>query len=108
MNVVQELEDVVEELVSIQKHVNKLKTASVSGQPLRKRVKEIHKKWLPVAGVMEVGNVVDAAQVQEVSDDWTALVKIANNASPKKQYKELLKVIITRTENELLHKFIKG
>ena len=31
MDVVQELEDLVEELVSIQKDVNKLKTASVSG-----------------------------------------------------------------------------
>ena len=40
MDVAQALEDVLEDLVSIQKDVNKLKTASVSGQALRKRVKE--------------------------------------------------------------------
>jgi hypothetical protein len=108
MDVAQALEDVVEEIVSIQKQVNKLKTASVSGQALRQRVKDTHKIWLPVAGVLEAGNIVDTAQLQEVSDAWTALGKLANSASPKKQYKALLKIIITKTESELLHKFIKG
>lgn len=108
MDVAQALEDVLEELVSIQKDVNKLKTASVSGQALRKRVKDTHKSWLPIAGVLEAGSIVDSAEVQEVSDDWTALVKLANNPSPKKQYKILLKAIIGKTETELLHKFIKG
>jgi hypothetical protein len=50
MDVAQELEDVLEELVSIQKAINKLTTASVSGAPLRKRVKDTHKAWLPVSG----------------------------------------------------------
>jgi hypothetical protein len=108
MDVAQELEDALEELVSIQKDVNKLKTVSVSGQPLRKHVKDTHKKWLPVAGVLEAGNIVDTTQLQEVSEAWTALVKLTNNASPKKQYKALLKIIITKTESELLHKFIKA
>src|SRR5437764_1442359 len=108
MDVAQALEDVLEELVSIQKDVNKLKTASVSGQALRKRVKDTHKSWLPVAGVLEASNIVDTAQLQEVAEAWSALVKLANNASPKKQYKALLKIIITITETELLHKFIKG
>lgn len=108
MDVAQALEDVLEELVSIQKDVNKLKTASVSGQALRKRAKDTHKSWLPVAGVLEAGNIVDTAQLQEVSEAWTALVKLANNASPKKQYKALLKIIIAKTESELLHKYIKG
>ncbi len=108
MDVAQALEDVLSELVSIQKDVNKLKTASVSGQVLRKRVKDTHKNWLPVAGLLEVGNIIDTTQLQEVSEAWTALVKLANNASPKKQYKTLLKTIITKTESELLHKFIKG
>lgn len=107
MDVAQALEDVLEDLVSIQKDVNKLKTASVSGQPLRKRIKDTHKSWLPVAGVLETGNIVDTAQLQEVSNTWMALVKLTNSASPKKQYKPLLKTIITKTENELLHKFIK-
>lgn len=108
MDVAQALEDVLEELASIQKDVNKLKTASVSGQALRKRVKDTHKNWLPVAGVLEVGNIVDTAQLQEASEAWTAVVKLSNSASPKKQYKALLKSIITKTETELLHKFIKG
>jgi hypothetical protein len=107
MDVVQALEDVLEELASIQKDVNKLKTASVSGQALRKRVKDTYKNWLPVAGVLEIGDLVDTAQLQEVSNTWKALVKLANTASPKKQYKPLLKTIITKTENELLHNFIK-
>lgn len=108
MDVAQALEDVLEDLVSIQRDVNKLKTASVSGQVLRKHVKDTHKNWLPVAGVLEKGNIIDTAQLQEVSGAWTALVRLANNASPKKQYKALLKAIITKTENELLYKFIKG
>lgn len=108
MDVAQALEDVLEELVSIQKAVNKLTTASVSGQALRKSVKDTHKKWLPVAGVLEAGNIIDTAQLQEVSGAWSALVKLANSASPKKQYKALLKIISTKTESELLHRFIKG
>ena len=87
MDVAQALEDVLEELTSIQKDVNKLKTASVSGQVLRKHVKDTHKNWLPVAGVLEAGNIIDTAQLQEVAVAWTALVKLANNASPKKLYK---------------------
>lgn len=108
MDVAQALEDVLEELVSIQKDVNKLKTASVSGQALRKRVKDAHKSWLPVAGLLESGNIVDNTPLQEVSDAWTAMVNLANSASPKKQYKALLKVTIGKTESELLYKFIKG
>jgi len=108
MDVAQALEDVLEELASIQKDVNKLKTASVSGQPLRKRVRNTHKGWLPIAGVLEAGNIVEAGQVQEVSDAWKALVKLTNHASPKKSYRTLLKTVITKSETDLLHKFIKG
>ena len=64
MDVLQALEDVLEELTSIQKGVNKLKTASVSGQVLRKRVKDTHKKWLPVAGVLETDDIIDTAQLK--------------------------------------------
>jgi hypothetical protein len=108
MDVAQALEDILEELVSIQKDINKLKTASVSGQALRKRVKDAHKKWLPVAGVLEADSLVDSTQLQEVSDAWKAVVKLAGGASPKKQYKVQLKTIIEKTESELLYKFIKG
>jgi hypothetical protein len=108
MDVAQTIEDVLEELVDIQKEVSKLKTASVSGTPLRKRVKDTHKKWLPAAGVLETTKGVDVGALQEVSSSWTALVKLANGASPKKQYKAQLKIIIATTETGLLHPFIKG
>jgi hypothetical protein len=108
MDVAQALEDILEELVSIQKEINRLKTASVSGQALRKRVKDAHKKWLPVAGVLEAGSLVDSAQLQEVSGAWQAVVKLAGGANPKKHYKVQLKTIIDKTESELLYKFIKG
>jgi hypothetical protein len=108
MDVAQELEDILEELVSTQKDVGKLKTTSVSGQPLRKQIKDIYKRWLPIAGVLEAGNIIDSSRLQEVSDDWSTLVKLTNHASPKKQYKALLKAVITVTESELLHKFIRG
>lgn len=108
MDVAQALEDLLEELVSIQKDVNKLKTASVSGQPLRKRVKDTHKGWLPISAVLEAGGIIDSTQVQEVSAAWAPLVKLANSASPKKQYKALLKLIIAKTESDLLYRFIKG
>jgi hypothetical protein len=108
MDVAQALEDNLEELVSIQKVVNKLKTASVSGAALRKRVKDAHKTWLPVAGVLEAGSIVDTSDLQEIAANWSALVRLANNPSPKSQYKKLLRDIISSTENDLLHKFIKG
>jgi hypothetical protein len=108
MDVAQELEDVLEALAGILKDVNRLKTASVSGKALRKQVKDAHKRWLPIAGVLETGDVVDVAKVQVVQDDWTALVKLANGANPKKQYKPLLRSIIAKTEADLLHTFIKG
>jgi hypothetical protein len=108
MDVAQVLEDLLEEVVSIQKEIGKLKTASVSGQALRKRVKDMHKKWLPVAGVLESSNIVDTTQLQEVSAAWATMVKLASAANPKKQYKVQLKIILAKTENELLYKFIKG
>jgi hypothetical protein len=107
MDVAQALEDILEALVSIQKDVSKLKTTSVSGSALRKRVKDTHKKWLPVAGVLETINAVEAGHVQEVSDAWTTLVRLTTNARPKKHYKAQLKTIIAKTEGELLHRFIK-
>lgn len=108
MDVAQGLENTLEELVAIQKDIHKLKTASVSGQALRKQIKDTYKNWLPIAGVLESGNVVDIAQLQEVSEAWKALARLAGNASPKKQYKPLLRAVITKTENDLLHVFIKG
>lgn len=108
MDVAQALEDVLEELVLIQKDVNRLQTASVSGQGLRKRVKDAHKSWLPVAGVLEAGHLVDGVQLQEASEAWMTLVRLANSASPRKLYRAQLKTIITKTETELLHRFIRG
>lgn len=108
MEVAQALEDLLEELVLIQKEINKLKTVSVSGQDLRRRIKDAHKQWLPVAGVLETSSIVDNSELQEVLDAWATIVKLANNASKKKLYKEQLKIIITKTEGELLHKYIKG
>jgi hypothetical protein len=108
MDIAQVLENVIEELVSIQKAVNKLKTASVSGQGLRRRVRDAHRLWLPVAGVLETGDTVDAAALQGVSDTWTSLRKLANHASPRKQYKTVLRTLIAATESDLLHPFIRG
>ncbi len=108
MDVPAALEEILEELAAIQKEVGKLKTASVSGQGLRKRVKDVYKKWLPIAGLLESGHIVDSGQLQETSEAWATLVKLTNNASPKSQYKLLLRTICTKSESELLHKFIKG
>jgi hypothetical protein len=108
VDVAQELEDLLEELASIQKDVAKLKTVSVSGQSLRKRIKDTHKRWLPIAGLLETSDIVDASVVQETSEIWSSLAKLANNPSPKKQFKILLKSLVRKTETELLHKFIKG
>lgn len=108
MDIAQILEDVLEELVSIQKAVTKVKTVSVNGQDLRRRVKDAHRLWLPAAGLLEKGDTVDAASLQGVTDTWHALVKLANNRSPKKQYTALLRTLIATTESELLHPFIKG
>ena len=62
------------------------------------------------AGLRRAGdrNIVDAAQLQEVSDDWKRLVKLTDAPNPKTQYKPVLKSIIAATEGELLHSFIKG
>src|ERR1044072_9114924 len=108
MDVAQALEDLLEDLVSIQKAISKLKTVSVSGQSLRKLVKDANKQWLPISGILESGNLVDAGRLQDVSEDWKRLTKLADNPSQKSQYKPLLKPIITATEGDLLHSFIKG
>lgn len=107
MDIAPALEDLLEELISIQKEINKLRTVSVSGQSLRKRIKDAHKKWLPVAGVLETGSMVDSSDLREVSMAWTTMAKLANNPSSRKQYKVLLKTIMTKIENDVLHKFIR-
>lgn len=108
MDIAQTLEEVIEELVLVQKDVNKLKTASVSGQELRGRIKNLYKKWLSIAGKLEEKNFLSASTVSEVTDAWSAMVRLANTASPKSQYKPILKFIINQTETDILHKFIKN
>src|SRR2546428_4234025 len=103
MDVAQALEDLLEDLISIQKAINKLSTVSVSGQALRKLVKDANKRWLPILGVLESGSLVDAGRLQDVSEAWKKLAKLADKPSPKSQYKPLLREIITATEGDLLH-----
>jgi hypothetical protein len=107
IDVAQGLEDLLEELVEVQKAVNKLTTASVSGAPLRKRMKDIHRQWLPILGVLERGNLVEAGQLLVVCEEWRQLMKLTDSIHPKSQYKPVLKSIITSTETSLLHPFIK-
>ena len=59
-------------------------------------------------GVLESGTLVDASQLLDVAEAWKKLAKLADKSNPKTQYKLLLKLIITTSENELLHTFIKG
>jgi hypothetical protein len=105
MDVPQALEDLLEELIEIQKAINKLKTKSVSGGPLRNRIKEIHKQWLPIYGVLEKG---DLFVPSELSEAWQRLLKLSQGLNSKSQYKPVIKEIITITEGSLLHPFIKG
>src|SRR5258707_1001473 len=98
MDVAQALEDVLEELVTVQKAINRLSTKSVSGGPLRKRIKDAHKMWLPISGILETGDLVDAGQVQEVSESWKRLAKLTESPNLKTQYKPLLKSIVSITE----------
>src|SRR4051812_5249884 len=106
IDVAQGLEDVLEELAAVQKKVNKLMTASVSGVPIRQRIKEIHRRWLPILGVLEKNSIVDASQVQSASQEWKRLMKLTDGKNPKSQYKRVLKLIITIIETHLLHSFI--
>ena len=108
MDIAQELEDLLEELGDIRKAVNKLKTASVSGMALRKRIKDVHKRWLPLSGVLEKGNLVDASHLTELSETWTRLVKFTDGFNAKSQYKKLLGSIISTTESSILHTYIKS
>jgi hypothetical protein len=108
MDVAQELEDLLEELVKVQKTVNKLTTKSVSGLPLRKRIKGIYKQWLPVLGVLENGTLVDASELDTVSEAWKRLSKLSDGVNQKSQFKPVIKSIIASTEHSLLHSFIKG
>jgi hypothetical protein len=108
IDVAQALEDILEELAAVMKAITKLKTASVSGGPLRKRVKDLYKKWLPLSGVLEKGSLVDLANLQSVSSEWNRLAKLADGKNPKAQYKSILKSITSATEASLLHSFIKG
>ena len=106
--VVQGLEDLLEELVDVQKAVNKLTTASVSGAPLRKRMKDTYKRWLPISAVIEKGSLLETVQLQSISNEWNHLMKLTDGKSPKSQCKILLRAIITTTETSILHPFIKN
>jgi hypothetical protein len=108
MDIAQALEDLLEELVTIQKAVNKLTTKSVSGAALRKRIKDAHKLWLPIFGILESGDLVDAGHLQDVAESWKRVAKLTESPSPKAQYKPLLKTILSTTEGEILHSFIKS
>jgi hypothetical protein len=57
---VQSIEDLIERLVELDGSVKKLKTASVSGSVLRQEAKDIHKDWLPVCGLLEQEQILDA------------------------------------------------
>lgn len=108
MDVAQALEDLLEELVDVQKAVNKLKTKSVSGGPLRKQIKEIYKRWLPMCGLLESESLVDASELDWVSETWKRLIKLSDGLNLRSQYKPIIKSIITTTQNSLLHSFIKN
>ena len=108
IDVAQTLEDLLEELVKIQKSINKLKTKSVSGGPFRKQIKEVYKQWLPVCGVLEKGDLVDASELDAVSEAWTRLLKLSDGLNLKSHYKPVVKSIIAMTQHSLLHSFIKG
>lgn len=108
-DVPQKLEDLLEGLTAVQKDISRLTTKSVSGAALRKRIKDIHKQlWLPVAGLLENEGSLDPADVQSVADHWKRLVKLADGANPKAQYKPLIKSILATTETELLYSIIKS
>ena len=105
----QALEDLLEELVKIQKAVNKLtdqvrerRTAAEAGQG------RDHRQWLPVSVCWSPETSSTPAQLQDVADTWKRLVKLADTPNPKTKYKPVLKSIIAATEGELLHSFIKG
>lgn len=108
MDVPQALEELIEELVAVQKEVRKLKTQSVSGQALRTRIKDANKVWLPILGALQSGGATDLAKLQEVAEAWKKLAKLAGSASPKAQYQTLFKSILATCETEILHELIKG
>jgi len=107
IDVAQELEDLLGELVAVQKDVNKLTTASVSGTPIREWIKDIHKRWLPILGVLEKADRLDSGELQLVSEHWNRLLKLTDGKNPKSQYRTVLKSIISLTEISVLHPFIK-
>ena len=101
MDVAQALEDLLEDLVSIQKAISKLKTVSVSGQSLRKLVKDANKQWLPISGIAESVTWLTRAACRTCLRTGKRLTKLADNPSQRSQYKPLLKAIITATEGDL-------
>jgi hypothetical protein len=106
-DVAQELEDLLQELSSIQKTVNKLPTKSVSGTALRSQMRTLHKRWLKVSGVLEASGQVNQEDVHTTNESWVRLVKLSQGLNLKRHYKLALKNIITSTEEGLLHTVIK-
>jgi hypothetical protein len=58
--------------------------------------------------LLESSDAVDVAPLQEVNETWVALVRLTKNPSPKTQYLALLKIVLEKTESDLLHKYIKA
>lgn len=108
MDLAQALEDLLEELAAIQREIGKLKTQTVSGQALRKRVKVINKVWLPILGSLEADGVADSGKLQDAAESWRKLAKLADKPNAKAQYRQLIKEILTVCETDVLHAVIKN
>jgi len=104
---VQSIEDLIERLVAFDGSVKKLKTASVSGSVLRQEAKDIHKDWLPVCGLLEEEQILDAVAIEQTTSHLDRLRKLADGKNPKSHYKPLLKSTISHVEDHVLHPLIK-
>jgi hypothetical protein len=106
-DIVGKLEELFERLVTFERLVKKLKTASVSGTALRNEAKGIHRAWLPILGELEQDGSLDRARLRTLRDSMDRLRKLADRPTPKASYRPLLRAVIQGLEQAALHPLIK-
>lgn len=106
-DLIQSIEDLIGQLVTFEKSVRNLKTASVSREYHREEAKDFYKTWLPISGRLEQDKIIDHVVIEQGNQNLYRLRKLADTASPKASYKIALKGSLDHLETSILHPLIK-
>jgi hypothetical protein len=106
-DLIQRLEDFLKEVQTFRIAVKKLTTASVSRASLRADAKGLHRRWLPIWGVLEKDADVSGEGLARLHHGFEQLRDLSLSKSQKTRYLTVLKAIERGIEDDVLHLLIK-